>query len=231
MIEIYLHPEGQGLNIEDDDNKEVAVSSKKLYDAKEHLGTIEKLIGELKSLEASQKSSEEIAERIRRVTVFESYVSIASKEKTKTENSLVELNKILEKDNAYIPALLARSQLYLTTNNASKAKADLVQLSKSPVLAEYLNELERAWLIVADSQLKESKGKETKEAKDLCKKCLSINKSSAKAWFLLGQVLEIEKNHKEASGSYERAWSLTAKSDLAIGLKLATTYLAAKKIC
>jgi tetratricopeptide (TPR) repeat protein len=43
-------------------------------------------------------------------------------------------------------------------------------------------------------------------AQEMCKKCLKYNKSCAKAWELIGQVMEREQSYMDAAEHYERSW-------------------------
>jgi Tfp pilus assembly protein PilF len=43
-------------------------------------------------------------------------------------------------------------------------------------------------------------------AQDLCQKCLKYNKSCAKAWEMMGAIMEREQSYKDAADHYEKAW-------------------------
>lgn len=66
-------------------------------------------------------------------------------------------------------------------------------------------------------------------AQELCKKTLSINKSSARSWEMLGQIMEKEQSYKDAAEHYEHAWTFMNETSPSVGYKLAFNYLKAKR--
>ena len=66
-------------------------------------------------------------------------------------------------------------------------------------------------------------------AQDLCRRCLTYNKSSAPAHETLGAILERECAYKDAADSYEKAWRFTHMGSAPVGYLLAFNYLKARR--
>ena len=66
-------------------------------------------------------------------------------------------------------------------------------------------------------------------AMDLCRKCLTYNKSSGKAWEALGVVYEKEASYADAAECYEKAWLFENEASATVGFRLAFNYLKAKR--
>ena len=66
-------------------------------------------------------------------------------------------------------------------------------------------------------------------AQELCKRALAQNKSSGKAWELLGLIMEKERSFVDAADCYLQAWQLEGEASASIGFKLSFNYLKAKK--
>ncbi len=59
----------------------------------------------------------------------------------------------------------------------------------------------------------------------MCRKCLKYNKSCARAWEYMGQIMEREQAYKDAADHYENAWRFDFEQSPAVGYKLAFNYL------
>lgn len=66
-------------------------------------------------------------------------------------------------------------------------------------------------------------------AQELCKRCLSFDKSCAKAWEHMGHIMEKEQSYKDAADHYEQAWLFQNQASATVGYKLAFNYLKAKR--
>lgn len=91
---------------------------------------------------------------------------------------------------------------------------------------EDAEEFERSWLLLADIYIQMGK---FDLAQELLKRSLNYNKSCAKAWELLGFIMEKEQSYRDASDHYEFAWKMENESNPTIGFRLAFNYLKAKR--
>merc|ERR1719378_1938513 len=92
--------------------------------------------------------------------------------------------------------------------------------------SEDAEDFERSWLLLADIFIQNGK---YDMAQEQLKKCLTYNKSCAKAWEYLGFIMEKEQSYKDAAMNYEKAWKFTNESSPAIGYRLGFNYLKAKR--
>jgi len=110
--------------------------------------------------------------------------------------------------------------------SSNKARNTLKRIAKMNDKIEDANEFERSYLMLADIYV--GRGK-FDLAQDLCKKCLSFNKSCSKAWELMGVIMEKEQSYKDAAECYEKSWKFEHEASATIGFKLAFNYLKARK--
>ena len=66
-------------------------------------------------------------------------------------------------------------------------------------------------------------------AEEIIRMILRENKSSGKAYELLGLIKEKEQAYVDAAESYEKAFELTLKKSAGIGFRLAYNYMKAKR--
>ncbi|CAN0099907.1 unnamed protein product [Sphacelaria rigidula] len=64
---------------------------------------------------------------------------------------------------------------------------------------------------------------------DLCRRCLSYNKSCSQAWETMGLVMEKEQSYRDAAECYEKSWAFGHQAEAAVGFKLAFNYLKARR--
>jgi len=213
MVDIYINPDGADLFAESNDAK---------GDNAEQLAAAEKLLEELKALTQSDPSLS------LRVSVLEAYMLMASKNKSKIEQALNQLLVLVGTDATrdYVPALLCMANVFVLRSEPAKARNQLKRISKMPYDPEYSRDFERSWLMLADIYIGVGK---YEFAQELCKKTLAINKSSAKSWEMLGQIMEKEQAYKDAAEHYEHAWTFMHETAPAVGYKLAFNYLKAKR--
>lgn len=163
---------------------------------------------------------------VKRVTVLEAYVLMASKSRAKVEKALEVLTTLLGEDREYVPGLLAMANAFMLLNQTPKARNQLKIISKMKTNHDYNVEFEKAWLMLSDLYI--STGKYDL-AQDLCKKCLANNKSCAKSWEHMGLIMEKEQSFRDAADNYEHAWHYMNESSATVGYKLAFNYLKAKR--
>ncbi|XP_026737258.1 tetratricopeptide repeat protein 21B-like [Trichoplusia ni] len=178
------------------------------------LRTAEKLLGEVAPMD--RKS-------------LQAMLQLATKQKPQAERVLQDLLPFATdesyQDDPYL--ILAIANAYNIIKQPTRAKNILKRtVSAIPWTPEKADGLERCWLEVADSQI--SSGR-MDAAKELLTKVLNHNNSCATAYQYLGFLAEKEQNYKSAAHNYNNAWSHGGKSDLAVGYKLAHSYLKLKK--
>nr|XP_049694551.1 tetratricopeptide repeat protein 21B [Helicoverpa armigera]XP_049694552.1 tetratricopeptide repeat protein 21B [Helicoverpa armigera] len=178
------------------------------------LRTAEKLLGEVSPLDRK---------------ALQAMLQLATKQKPQAERVLQELLPLATEDNfqddPYL--ILAIANAYNIIKQPTRAKNILKRtVSSIPWTPEKADGLERCWLEVADGQI--SSGR-MDAAKELLTKVLNHNNSCATAYQYLGYLAEKEQNYKSSAHNYNNAWSHGGKSDLAVGYKLAHSYLKLKK--
>merc|ERR1719487_2537924 len=151
---------------------------------------------------------------------------MAYKARSQLDKAAAMLIELLATEKDYVPALVCLSQAYLMLKQAPKARNHLKRVAKMQFVAEISDDIERGWLILADVYIVSGK---YDLAEELCRRCLSSNKSCAKAWEFLGVVKEKEMSYKDAASHYENAWKYENEASAAVGYKLSFNYLKAKK--
>ncbi|THD28846.1 Tetratricopeptide repeat protein 21B [Fasciola hepatica] len=116
---------------------------------------------------------------------------------------------------------------YVVLKQTQKARNQLKRLAKVPWNVQDAEELEKAWLLLADIYIQ---GGKTDLSQDLLKRCLQYNKCCTKAYEYSGYIMEREQNFAEAVRNYELAWINSNKKNLAIGYKLAYNHLKVRQI-
>lgn len=154
-----------------------------------------------------------------RRVVLEAYCQIATRSKADAEQACARLAEVAAEDPESVPVLLALATGFLSLKQAPKARNQLKRIAKMQrYVAEDWEEFEKAWLMLADMQL--AAGKHD-QAQEMAKRCLLYNKSSGRAYELLGQMFEREQSYKDAADHYESAWKLDAQSSPALGASVA----------
>ncbi|CEG46469.1 Tetratricopeptide TPR1 [Plasmopara halstedii] len=214
MIEIYLNPDNESLwdsghDGTEDNTKEQA----------DNLRIANTLLDELPIARS---------ERDAKLRVLEAYAVLAGRTKSMLDKSIQLFVEILETvDRDYVPALLGLATGYMLTKQQPKARNQLKRIAKMPYDQTLADEFERSYLLLADIYINRGK---FDLAQELCKRSLTHNKSSGKAWELLGLVMEKEQSFIDAAECYQEAWTCEGEASAAIGFKLAFNYLKAKKL-
>ncbi|RQM27719.1 hypothetical protein B5M09_002425 [Aphanomyces astaci] len=207
MIEIYINPDSENLwDNPDDSNK----------DQMENMRIANALLDEL----SPDKSV--------RIRVLECYAAMSAKTKPMVEKATATLLELLEEDRDNVPALLGMSlaTAYMLAKQQSKARNQLKRIAKMNYDAAIPDEFERSYILLADIYVNRAK---YDLAQELCKKALQHNKSSGKAWELLGLIMEKEQSYQDAADCYHEAWKCGGEASAPIGFKLAFNYLKAKR--
>ncbi|CAM9385472.1 unnamed protein product [Heterosigma akashiwo] len=118
------------------------------------------------------------------------------------------------------------SVAYMLDNQQNKARNTLKRIAKMPYSQDLADDFERSYLMLGDLYIQRGK---FDLAQDLCKRCLSYNKSCGKAWEAMGLMMEKEQSYEDASECYEKAWKLHHEASATVGFKLAFNHLKAKR--
>ena len=212
MVEIYLSPENEQLW--DEEGSSMLSDGPTQLENTDHIRAAEKLLCEVRRRQDP------------RHRVLEAYALIATKSKPSIDNALTMLIEIVNSDHDNVPALLAMATCFMLLKQTPKARNQLKRVSKLPFNSAEADEFERSWLMLADIYIQ---GGKYDLAQEMCKKCLKYNKSCAKAWELIGQVMEREQSYMDAAEHYERSWKFSSESSPAVGFRLAFNYLKAKR--
>eukprot|EP00002_Diphylleia_rotans_P017871 TRINITY_DN3468_c0_g1_i2.p1 TRINITY_DN3468_c0_g1~~TRINITY_DN3468_c0_g1_i2.p1 ORF type:complete len:725 (-),score=154.22 TRINITY_DN3468_c0_g1_i2:184-2358(-) len=206
MIEIYLNPEGDIVWEESTDGRP---------DYQESLKSVEKLLRELAAFGQNSK-----------YYIIEAYYYMAARSKASIESAIQKLTTLLSVDADSVPALLALSTAHLLQKQQPKARNHLKRIAKMEFNPQENEEFERSWLMLAEIYIE---GGKYDLAQELLKKTTQQNRSCAKAWELLGFIMEKEQSYKDAADNYELAWKFCNKTNPAIGFKLAFNYMKDKR--
>ncbi|ETP17102.1 hypothetical protein F441_08448 [Phytophthora nicotianae CJ01A1] len=214
MIEIYLNPDNE--NLWDAANDTTEGNTK---EQTENLRIANTLLDELPIARN---------ERDAKLRVLEAYAVLAVRTKSMLDKAIQLFMEILETvDRDYVPALLGLATGYMLTKQQPKARNQLKRIAKMTYDQTLADEFERSYLLLADIYINRGK---FDLAQELCKRTLTHNKSSGKAWELLGLVMEKEQSYIDAAECYQEAWTCEGEASAAIGFKLAFNYLKAKKL-
>jgi tetratricopeptide repeat protein 21B len=207
MIQIYLNPNNE--NVWDDPEGD-------LDNGGDSLKVAEELLRELPIEDVPMK-----------LKVLECQVLLYSRNRSSVERCVQKLQEIIEVDRDYVPAILCLSEAYLFQKQLPKARNQLKRMVKIQYQNEYADEFEKSYVILADVYVQKGK---YDLAQDLCKRCLQYNRSCAKAWELMGLIMEKEQSYKDAADNYEHAWKCEGGASASVGFKLAFNYLKAKRL-
>lgn len=218
MIEIYLNPDNENLWEITEGSGGNDGGGANTKEQTENIRIANTLLDELPSSKQ---------ERSAKVKVLEAYAVLAVKTKSMLDKAVQLFLEILESvDRDHVPALLGLATAYMLTKQQPKARNQLKRIAKMPYDQSLADDFERSYLLLADIYVGRSK---YDLAQELCKKALMHNKSSGKAWELLGLIMEKEQSYIDAAECYQEAWSCEGEASASIGYKLAFNYLKAKK--
>eukprot|EP00929_Paragymnodinium_shiwhaense_P082600 TRINITY_DN4361_c0_g1_i1.p1 TRINITY_DN4361_c0_g1~~TRINITY_DN4361_c0_g1_i1.p1 ORF type:complete len:1382 (-),score=431.24 TRINITY_DN4361_c0_g1_i1:166-3750(-) len=212
MIEIYLNPDPNSGLESLDSTAEPPV---------DHLHEVDNLI---KELSVAQKQAWNP-----RLKVYQCQSLLFTKQKPNVEKALTQLMDLYNDNKDYVPALLAMSQGLIIQKNTAKARNQLkriADLAKKGYNPEFMDDFERAWLLLAEIYIQSSK---YDLASSLCHLAKDHNRSCGKAWEQLGLIYEKEQAYKDAALHYEKAWEFCNETSPSVGYRLAFNYLKAKR--
>lgn len=210
MVEIYLNPDNA--NLWEDEGSIVDAADD--ITQQEAVKTAEKLLEEYPNQESIN------------FRILSCYATMATKKRPDVERAFQKLVEIVQENQDHVPSLLALSTALMMMKQTPKARNQLKRISKMPYDQEQADAFERCWLLLADIFV--SAGKYDL-AQDLCKRCLQYNRSCAKAWDVMGVIMEKEASYASAAEHYEQAWKYDCMASATVGYKLAFNYLKAKR--
>ena len=221
MIDIYLQNSSIDSNI---DSIEARVVTPEIT---ENTDAAQKLLNELATAPVDELNSNLYVPESKK-KVIEGQIMVAkAKTKSDVEKALPLFLQVFTKDKDNVAALVAMANALLLIKQTSKARNNLKHVLKLDNTSEEdADEFEKGWLLLANMYIGMSKNE---EAEDVIGKILKLNKSCSKAWELKGLIHEKSKAYKESAECYEYAWRLTSEKDPAIGFKLASNYLKARR--
>ena len=174
----------------------------------------EKLLRELQSLDANQKTTH----------VIKGYVALNRGE---NEAALKEFSEVLVSDKECVPALLGLAKTLMATDASfSKARNVAKKIVKIPYKDIYHDEFLMGYLLLAEMYKKKGK---FDTALELCRRCLELNKSCEMAWGIIARVMEERRSYEEAASCYEKSWRLSGNRNVIFGYKSALNYYKEKK--
>jgi len=212
MIEIYLNP---------DPNSGLEALDSATEPSLDHLREVETLI---KELSVAQKQAWNP-----RLKVYQCQSLMFTKQKANVERALNQLMDLYNDKKDYVPALLAMSQGLIIQKQVTKARNQLKRIADSAKKAynpEFMDDFERAWLLLAEIYIQSSK---YDLASSLCHLAKDHNRSCGKAWEQLGLIYEKEQAYKDAASHYEKAWEFCNETSPSVGYRLGFNYLKAKR--
>ncbi|XP_003221910.1 tetratricopeptide repeat protein 21A [Anolis carolinensis] len=220
MIQICLNPDNEiigGEMFENQNNMETSGLKEKRESEQHGIRTAEKLLKEF--YPHSQEGQNQ-------VEMLQSYCLMATKEKHNVEKALKVFTEMGQNERDNVPAILAMAQAYVILKHTPKARTQLKRLTKVNWSLRDADELEKAWILLADIYC--STGKYDL-ATEQVRRCLRYNKSCAKAYECLGFIAEKENAYKDAATNYELAWKYSNQANPSVGFKLAFNYLKDKR--
>lgn len=205
MIEIYLDPDQLGEEL----NTGSMVEADKVKMAR-------KLLQELQS-----SSLPPI-----KLKLYEAYALLLVQHVKTCEQAIQRFTDILNDEKDSVAALLGLSYALRLMKQDAKARNHLKRISKMQYNSEEAEEMEQSYLLLAEGYIQSNKND---LAQELCRKCLTHNKSCAKAWEYQGLIYEKEASYADAAQVYEMAWQFDNQRNPAVGYKLAFNLLKAKR--
>mmetsp|Transcript_5618 Transcript_5618/g.19788 ORF Transcript_5618/g.19788 Transcript_5618/m.19788 type:complete len:1322 (-) Transcript_5618:141-4106(-) len=205
MIEIYLDTDEVG---------EELLSTQKKIDNVKMASDLRKELGD-KGTEKPVK-----------LQLYAAYEQLCLQTKSSVENAVNLFTDILNIEKDSVSALLGLSLALRLLKQDAKARNHLKRISKMQYNSEEAEEFEKSYLLLADIYIQSNKND---LAQELCRKCLTHNKSCAKAWEYQGLIYEKEASYADAAQVYEMAWQFDNKRNASVGYKLAFNFLKAKR--
>jgi len=160
------------------------------------------------------------------VSLYKAYELLLTGSRQAVEDSLNHFSDVVSQEKESAAALLGLSYALILLKQDAKARNHLKRISKMVYTSEEAEALEKGYLLYADMHVHNGKND---LAQELCRKCLTHNKSCARAWEVQGLIFEKDGAHSDAAQVYEMAWQYDNQRNPQVGYKLAFNYLKAKR--
>eukprot|EP00762_Andalucia_godoyi_P000469 ANDGO_03230.mRNA.1 Tetratricopeptide repeat protein 21 homolog len=219
MVEVFLNPDNRDAWTSSGSGSGDSESSNTPdIDVRDNIQSAEKLLDSIASTGSPQEKKE--------VQLLRGFCKLMRGTKTDQEAALNIFSSLGRDDSDDIKVLTAMAVALQIMKQTPKARNILKRIVKMPFEAEFADEFETAYLLLADIYI--SNGKYD-QAQELLKKAISCNNSCGRAWEALGLIYEKESSYTDAAEHYEKAWILGSEHSAAVGYKLAFNYLKAKR--
>ncbi|GMT19325.1 hypothetical protein PFISCL1PPCAC_10622, partial [Pristionchus fissidentatus] len=215
MVELLLNPENDILGVTSDENNGEETTN---------AAQAAKYLNELRADNSIDS----------KYALHETMIMMATGEKSKIQEALDRfLAMATEKENTNsqekvknVGAVLGAARAFVTLKQTPKAKQLLKKVMETPWSLADAENLEMCWLLLAEIYTNQNKAD---QAKALILKVLHMNKSSIKAFELMGFIFEKDSKWLDAVNNYTQAWIYCRQRNPTIGYKLAYNMLKAKK--
>ncbi|KAL1140336.1 hypothetical protein AAG570_000268 [Ranatra chinensis] len=157
------------------------------------------------------------------------FVRMATEEKQQIERAMIDFTYLANNDAHKVGATLGLAMGYVLQKQSTRARNVLKRVAKSVWQFEQAEHLEKSWLLLADLYIQAGGGGKLEPAIDLLRRVISHNKSSSRAYELLGLIAEKEQKYGEASDHYSEAWKLSGECDPSLGYRLAYNLVKGKR--
>ncbi|XP_071778511.2 tetratricopeptide repeat protein 21B-like [Centroberyx gerrardi] len=228
MIRICLNPDNEtiGGKLYKDPQKKLSLQEAHGGECWDLTGvaTAQKLISEFRLFSVQEEKQKSRNDKIHLLTNLCLMATRDPKQVEKALQFFTDMAASRANNTAY---LLAMAQACMLLKQTPKARNQLKRLSKVEWSEEQADDLEMAWLLLADIYIKT--GYKYELAINQLKRCLKHNKSCSRAYEYLGYIYEKEQSYIDALEQYKQAWEYTNRFNPAIGFRLAFNYLKFKR--
>jgi len=153
--------------------------------------------------------------------IYQNWVQLANNDLVDGINGFQALDR-----KCHVAALTGSCAGLIMQGNGKVAKNQLVSVVSTPWNMKVAKHLEKARLLLGQELI--NAGKPGKAREEL-EKILEKNRGCWRAMELRGITFEMEKNHEEATKSFEYAWKMCSHNNPAIGFRLAQSYMKVDK--
>ncbi|XP_031692315.1 tetratricopeptide repeat protein 21B isoform X1 [Oncorhynchus kisutch] len=225
MIRICLNPDNEviGGEVFETPQEEWSMSQLGGAEHREQVGvaTAQNLVKEFRprhGLSGGQRSD--------RITLLVNLCLMATRDPKHIQRALQAFTELASTQVNNVPYLLAMGQAFMLLKQTPRARNQLKRLTKVEWSWELSEDLETAWLLLADVYIKSGK---YDIACDLLQRCIKYNQSCSRAYEYMGYIREKEHSYHDASVFYDQAWLYTNRVNPSVGFRLAFNYLKFKQ--
>ncbi|XP_045566828.1 tetratricopeptide repeat protein 21B isoform X2 [Salmo salar] len=225
MIRICLNPDNEVIGGEVFETPQEEWSTSQLGGAehREQVGvaTAQNLVKEFRPRQGSSGG-----QRSDGITLLVNLCLMATRDPKHIQKALQAFTELASTKVNNVPYLLAMGQAFMLLKQTPRARNQLKRLTKVEWSWELSEDLEAAWLLLADVYIKSGK---YDIASDLLQRCIKYNQSCSRAYEYMGYIREKEQSYHDASVFYDHAWLYTNRVNPSMGFRLAFNYLKFKQ--